>query len=413
MRHIKAAVLVGLGCVLCWLVVSRSFVAYLASAAPGLALAIDPSVPGVLVAAADTAIETPSGAQNEKISAQVAHALSRDPLNARAVAILGEVAAHAGDIERTRRAMRAAARLSIRESRAVHWLMIDSAQRQDVAGALHYADALVRHRPRLMTLAMPVLTAMAESGAASGLLHAELERNPPWRGAFFSGLAAGMRDPRTPVGLLLALKGGPAPPTVGEIGNALDALIARGHYELAYYTWLQLLPAEHLASTGFLFNGEFRLQPSGLPFDWMLRSGPGVSVDVAAAPGETGRRALVVEFGVGRVEFPGVWQLILLGPGSYRLQGRHKGEITGRRGLRWRLGCVGSGQPPIGEGPMLVGTVPVWTELDVPFTVPAAGCRAQSVRLELDARSPSEQLVTGTMWFDRLGVTRSGPPQQR
>jgi hypothetical protein len=39
----------------------------------------------------------------------------------------------------------------------------------------------------------------------------------------------------------------------------------------------------------------------------------------------------------GRVEFGGVTQLIMLSPGNYRLKGKYKGQISGRRGLEWRV----------------------------------------------------------------------------
>ena len=61
---------------------------------------------------------------------------------------------------------------------------------------------------------------------------------------------------------------------------------------------------------------------------------------------------------------------------------------------------------PLAKSPMVIGSTPDWTEFAVTFTIPDADCRAQSIRLWLDARSASEQLVTGAMWYDRLQIVR-------
>jgi hypothetical protein len=54
----------------------------------------------------------------------------------------------------------------------------------------------------------------------------------------------------------------------------------------------------------------------------------------------------------------------------------------------------------------MVGAVPHWRDVAFTFTVPNADCRAQQLRLELDARMASEQLVSGSMWYDELQISR-------
>jgi hypothetical protein len=62
---------------------------------------------------------------------------------------------------------------------------------------------------------------------------------------------------------------------------------------------------------------------------------------------------------------------------------------------------------------LLSGEIPQWRGFSLTFTVPPEGCRAQQIRLDLDARSASEKLVTGSMWFDDLALTRGPTPEPR
>jgi hypothetical protein len=333
-------------------------------------------------------------------------ALASDPLNPRALRILGQLADAAGDHAEASTLMRTAARLSIRESVAVYWLMRKSYENGDYATTVANADVLLRTRSEALKFVMPILAQMSENKDANGELKKLLAGNPPWRAQFFSAFPRSVADARAPLDLLLAVRDTPTPPTAADLRAYLDVLIGHKYYELAYYVWLQFLETAQLRSIGLLFNGSFEAAPSGLPFDWVIRSGAGVTVDILERPDQDGQHALFVEFGQGRVEFQGVAQLVMLAPGTYRFKGKYRGELVGRRGLVWRVTCAGGTSVPIGESAMTTGAAPLWRDIEFSFTVPDANCRAQQLRLELDARMASEQLVSGSIWYDELRIVR-------
>jgi hypothetical protein len=362
-------------------------------------LAKSPSAPG-----------TGFGAEQARDRAQVRGwaelALAGEPLSAHALRILGQLADANGEDGRAEKFMRAAARRSVRESVALYWMMRKSYEEKDYRTAIYCADALLRTRSGTMPYVMPTLVEMAQNKDANGELKKLLAGNPPWRGQFFWSLPRSVTDARMPLDILLAVRDTPTPPTPADLKPYLDVLIAHKYFELAYYTWLQFMGPEQLRSIGLLFNGSFEAAPSGLPFDWVMRGGAGATVEILERPDQEDQHALFIEFSQGRVEFPGVVQLLMLAPGTYRFKGRYRGEIVGRRGLIWRALCAGETGAPIGESAMTVGQAPVWRDIEFTFNVPNANCRAQQLRLDLDARMASEQLVSGAIWYDELRVQR-------
>ena len=48
----------------------------------------------------------------------------------------------------------------------------------------------------------------------------------------------------------------------------------------------------------------------------------------------------------------------------------------------------------LAESDLLRGDDTPWRDLSLTFPVPATGCRAQQVRVDLDARSASEKMVS-------------------
>jgi hypothetical protein len=451
----RTIVLAATAVILIWLVVSRSLAAYLAEAAPQSALWLNARQPEALLNLADLSInssdyaarfaavaadqaapdsgdssDTATGAadgstpgarnldqsfasidQNPNIDlaqirAQVESAVMREPLNARGMRILGQLADISKDDDDASKFMATAARLSLHESPAVYWLMRKTAEANNYNQAISYADALMRTDPEFGTYAVPVLAHFAEQKASKDAVTTLLESNPPWRAVFFGALPYNVTDARTPLDLLLALRTTPTPPTADDIRGYLSFLIQRKFYELAYYTWLQFLPPDELQNVSLLFNGGFDLAPSGLPFDWVITQGPGVTIDIVPRRDKKDEHALLVDFLFGRVDYHSVNEMVLLTPGTYQFNGQYNGKIVGPRGLKWRLVCVGEAKTRIGESPMISGGTSAWKDFQFTFAVPPADCRAQYVQLDLDARMASEELVSGSMLFDGLRILR-------
>ena len=58
---------------------------------------------------------------------------------------------------------------------------------------------------------------------------------------------------------------------------------------------------------------------------------------------------------------------------------------------------------------MFLGQAENWVEMPAVFSVPA-DCPVQIVTLLLDARAPSEQMASGTVWYDNMKIARMEPP---
>jgi hypothetical protein len=439
----RVAILVSLTVFLVWEVATRSVAEYFADAWPEMAVRLRSTNPTALLnlaaAKSDEAQRTmapppqqdshptsklegsraslpqsgspPLTVTDRQANAQIRSwaelALLNDPLNAHAFGILGRVALGASDDKQTETLMHAAMRRSLLESRAVYWIMQKSYQDKDYRSTIHYADILFRTRPETMaTSVMPILGKVAENSDASSELKRFLADNPAWRWDFLTRLPDNISDARTPLDILLSLKNTPTPPTAEDLRSYLNFLIDHSFYDLAYYTWLQFLPAERLSNVGHLFNGNFELIPSASPFDWTITPGSNVAMKIAARPDRNGEHALFVELGPGRVDSPGIKQLVMLPPGSYQFQGQYKGEIDSQRGLLWRITCAGKAAAQIGESPVM-GSQPTWNDFAFSFSVPENDCPAQTVELVFDARWASEQFISGSIWYDDLKIVKA------
>ncbi len=388
------------------------------SASVALAPAVDADVasaaPTAVTAQPDEANASNSTPENQaplpdpvQLENQFQTILARDPLNANGWSMLGLLAAKNNDTGKANQYMEAAIARSLRERPAAYWGMRTAYDVGDHARAVMLADALLRSDRQAMKVVGPFLGQLAENDKTKSLVDKALAANPPWRAQFFASLGDKVTDARTPLNLLLGLNGTENPAADKEIKDYLRLLVTKRYYALAYYTWLQFLPPERLTKVGLLYNGGFEFELSGMPFDWVVSPSTGVTFDFAPHGGSQNGNALRVELSGGRVDFRPVAQYTTLASGDYKVTGNYKGELKGRRGLRWRMVCYGNtGGRTIGESELMQGPKGDWTEFDFVFSVPPQDCPAQWLGLVLDARSASEKIVSGTMWYDDVSIAR-------
>jgi hypothetical protein len=100
----------------------------------------------------------------------------------------------------------------------------------------------------------------------------------------------------------------------------------------------------------------------------------------------------------------------MLSPGTYQFNGEYKGSLIGPRGMKWRVVCTNGTITSGGESPMITGMASDWKNVTFTFTVPPTDCPAQYVRLDLDARMASEELISGSVLFDGLQISRVANP---
>lgn len=333
--------------------------------------------------------------------------LAQEPGNARALSLLGQIKRVAGDEESAATLLRASARRSLREPEPHAWRIHEAIKEKDWRLAMRHADILMRMHDHSIGPLTPLVAHLAETREAWSAVRDAVMETPPWRKDFLAGMNNAVSDARTPLELLLALKGTTSPPTKDELGTYLGFLVSRRLFDLAYYTWLQFLPPEQLAMVGPLFNGSFEIQPSGFPFDWQLQTKGAAGVFVARRPDRPSSRALVVNLAPESAGRSLAGQILRLTPGRYRLTGEVTGEIAGRRGVRWRVACVEQkASREIGASEMFVGSINGWKTFDVAIEVPETGCAAQTLGLFLDTHLPADRPIAGSIWFDELAIRR-------
>lgn len=339
------------------------------------------------------------------IRERAARVLGAAPLSSGAYRMLGETAT---STDAARQALATALALSKREPVAALWLLNDAFQRGDYADVLRKADMLLRTSPELNAYTYSYLQSMASDPEARSALADELKTMPLWRASFMGSLG-NVLNTDDGLALFLALKERGAPVSTQEIAHYLRArLFNAKEAQGSYNVWLQLLSDEELARLLPLNNANFATDPSGAPFDWTIARSNNVQVRFLRQKEDPDARALRIEFGIGRLRFGGISQVVFLRPGLYHFEGQQSGTMTAKRGMVWEVRCF-QGNALLGQSSQLFGASRGWQGFEFGFTVPELGCPTQVVRLLHDSRSTSEEYASGEILFSKIRLAPAAP----
>ena len=341
--------------------------------------------------------------------------LRANPLDDQALFFLGFVAARNNDNARADALAKLVGARSWRTFPTQLWLFERAFRRGDFAEALPHADALLRtnYLDAEFTGAMfPALAAFTREGAAFAALSEFLASDPPWRSWYLRNLAGNLVDRSRVIALYAALSASKHPPSAEELAPYVQRLVRDGEYAAARQVWRASLPAAQRNEDALLYNGDFSRPLGGLPFNWTVVALPGADASIVA---DDDGHALRVQFSGARVPGWNVSELLLLPPGRYRLSGRVKAQdLRAIRGLWWRLACTDKPQESLTQTELIAADRP-WTGFAADFSVPAQGCAAQWLRLEIPARVGSETQLEGQVWYRdlRIGPLAAEPPPAR
>lgn len=352
-----------------WLSLRTAVVEIMPPADPRAA-AIAPRAADVVLDRALIEFVTRRGAISPQTATQVRDAAARTPLDARPYMFAG-----ADAIVRNRpdavAVLEAGRRLDGR-NRWIRLLLLDRYIR-----AKRYADAAGEFAVlnRLVTGAQsPILAELARmtaDPATRPAIKETLRRDPLLEAQLLTTLARKSPDPQLLFGLA-----SPAAFTLATRpdgwGTALVAgMVAQGRYAEARQVWAKLFGVGAAALSQPLYDAQLAGAPGAPPFNWSLAAGT-----IGAAERRAGQ--LAVEY-YGRDNGALASQLLQLAPGAYRFGYSVAGSPG--TGLAWTLTCAD--QPtaaPLANAAVPAGGTAV-KRFQLSFTVPAAGCRAQWLRL--------------------------------
>lgn len=341
-----------------------------------------------------------------KASASLIQAISRNPADAPAYAVLARLRESEGNLEAAGKAIETAARLAplrvdVQLEAGAFWM-----RRNDPARAMPHFDIVLTYGGPLRSELFPQLLALAEDPVSRQATFNEIISQPlAWWPDFFTYAAGKAASVDTVRALAAMQSSGPNRMMPAGRRALLQRLQRDGLWFDAYTTWLNGLTRDQTKLIGNLFNGDFEGELSNIGFDWIVTPAPQVVIETANTYGAAGNKALRVLFRGPRIQFRNLHQYLMLTPGNYALRGRVRPDhLETPEGVRWSIYCLGRSEA-IAQSETFRGS-DHWQHFAVRFDIPPKDCMVQTIRLELVGRSALDYVAKGGIWFDDMSISR-------
>jgi hypothetical protein len=380
-KVVRSAAVLGSTALLAWFVGAQGVAAIAALGTnPALLSQFDPATyPAAGIRLAQLRMDR--GRPNEAVALARPAALA-DPLNVRAVRILG-LALDANNKIAAVRVMRAAEKLSWRDTPTSMWALRDAALSQNVPGVLNQIDALARRQVQSDITSKVFYGGLADAPsrhAFAGLLAS----NPPWRSGFFANIRVNLQPSsyEQMEMLLEELDRTNAPSSPEERLTFIDRMADSGQAGHARAYWIRSFHISPAAPAQTPYDPQFRAiaarQSSAAtsPFEWAInqdanqfvglrQTDKGPALDVA--PGAEDGTALIS-------------QTLVLAPGPHLINTLVEGP-AGQAPAGWQLACSQS------DAPLIRTFAHPGEELSgITIDVPTSGCSTQRLILTANGR---------------------------
>lgn len=380
-----------------WMTVAVSGAALFRKARPDIALRLAPFDARAKAALAEQGLRTPTDGRTLPAAAELSReALRRDPTIVGAWRNLGLAAAAAGQQPVALRLFRISQRLSRRDSATQLWLIEENVRRNDIRGALRHYDIALRTSTAMSDILVPILVSATADPAIAGPLADVLAPDPPWAYAYYNHLVQALPSGQAALALISRLPAEVRRRHIEPLRQLVAKAVDKREYEAAWRIYALLSGA---APGELLRNGDFRSRNEFPVLEWQLTDTPNLRAEQTAPAGSPGASALRVSASSAAIG-SAARQLLLLGPGSYRLRSVAAQESSpGPERLQWQVNCVGRDEnllnldvTPRREGRF---------ERQGRFRVPPSGCPAQWLRLEVSAPDLPAGVET---WVHRVEI---------
>lgn len=191
-----------------------------------------------------------------------------------------------------------------------------------------------------------------------------------------------------------------------EKSSYVGRLLKDKHWGAARDAWLKGISKTQQQYGGLVYDAGFEGESFNTGFDWQIAATKEISIKPDLTYGVKGRQAIHINIRKGQpVNFQHLSQRLVLSPGDYQLSLLYRLDtFKANKGLSWRIRCLDNPDTVIAETDALKGQKP-WSTLSTFFSVPAAGCEAQLLRLEAASRYRHDQTFEGNIWFDNVSIT--------